>query len=215
MNPSSPVALVGAGPGNPGLLTLRAVECLAQADLVLYDRLVPARLLEYAAEEAELVCVDELPGCHPERVPGVHLKMIEAARAGRRVVRLKGGDPFVFGRGGEEAEALAEAGVDYEVVPGVTAALGAAAYAGLPLTDRRWASAVAFVTGHEKPGKAESRPSTGRRWRAFPARWSSTWACPGCRTSWAVCWTTAWRRTLPRRRCSGRRPAGSAPSRRR
>jgi uroporphyrinogen III methyltransferase/synthase len=157
MNPSAPVALVGAGPGNPGLLTLRAVECLAQADLVLYDRLVPSGLLEYAAAEAELVCVDELPGCHPERVPGVHQKMIEAARDGRRVVRLKGGDPFVFGRGGEEAEALAEAGVDFEIVPGVTAALGAAAYAGLPLTDRRWASAVAFVTGHEKPDKTENR----------------------------------------------------------
>ena len=168
MDPPSSVALVGAGPGNPGLLTLRAVECLAQADLVLYDRLVPGCLLDYAADEAELICVDELPGCHPERVPGVHQKMIEAARAGRRVVRLKGGDPFVFGRGGEEAEALAEAGVDYEVVPGVTAALGAAAYAGLPLTDRRWASAVAFVTGHEKPGKGgETPPSTGRRWR-FP-----------------------------------------------
>ncbi|HVS35990.1 MAG TPA: uroporphyrinogen-III C-methyltransferase [Gemmataceae bacterium] len=150
MNHSAPVALVGAGPGNPGLLTLRAVECLAQADLVLYDRLVPGCLLEFAPDEAELLCVDQLPGCHPERVPGVHLKMIEAARAGRRVVRLKGGDPFVFGRGGEEAEALAEAGVECEIVPGVTAALGAAAYAGLPLTDRRWASAVAFITGHEK-----------------------------------------------------------------
>ena len=103
-----------------------------------------------------MVCVDEVPGCHPERVPGIHQHMIDAARAGRRVVRLKGGDPFVFGRGGEEAEALAEAGVDYEIVPGVTAALGAAAYAGLPLTHRKYASAVAFVTGHEKPGKAES-----------------------------------------------------------
>ena len=150
------VALVGAGPGNPGLLTLRAVECLAQADLVLYDRLVPDGLLEYAAETAELVCVDEVPGCHPERVPGIYRHMIDAARAGRRVVRLKGGDPFIFGRGGEEAEALAEAGVEYEIVPGVTAALGAAAYAGLPLTHRKYASAVAFVTGHEKPGKAES-----------------------------------------------------------
>ena len=148
--PSAQVFLVGAGPGNPGLLTLRAVECLAQADLVLYDRLVPGCLLEFAPDEAELLCVDQLPGCHPERVPGIHHRMIEAARSGLRVVRLKGGDPFVFGRGGEEAEALAEAGVECEIVPGVTAALGAAAYAGLPLTDRRWASAVAFITGHEK-----------------------------------------------------------------
>ena len=164
MNPHStspppqqyPVALVGAGPGNPGLLTVRAVECLAQADLVLYDRLVPDALLESAPETAERICVDDLPGCHPERVPAIHQRMIEAARAGRRVVRLKGGDPFVFGRGGEEAEALAEAGVEYEIVPGVTAALGAAAYAGLPLTHRKYASAVAFITGHEKPGKTES-----------------------------------------------------------
>ena len=156
MNDTSPVALVGAGPGNPGLLTLRAAELLSQADLVLYDRLVPQALLEHAAGGAELICVDDVPGCHPERVPGIHQRMIEAARQGRRVVRLKGGDPFVFGRGGEEAEALAEAGVAYEVVPGVTAALGAAAYAGLPLTHRKYASAVAFVTGHEKPGKAES-----------------------------------------------------------
>jgi uroporphyrinogen III methyltransferase/synthase len=147
-----PVALVGAGPGNPGLLTVRAVELLADADLVLYDRLVPRGLLIHARESAELVCVDELPGCHPERIPHIHEKMIEAARGGRRVVRLKGGDPFLFARGGEEAEALADAGVPFEVVPGVTAALGAAAYAGMPLTDRRYASAVAFVTGHGKEG---------------------------------------------------------------
>ena len=173
-NAAPPVALVGAGPGNPGLLTLRAVECLARADLVLYDRLVPDGLLEYAAETAELVCVDEVPGCHPERVPGIHHHMIAAARAGRRVVRLKGGDPFVFGRGGEEAEALAEAGVDYEIVPGVTAALGAAAYAGLPLTHRKYASAVAFVTGHERPGKAEGRGGV-----APPLDWTALARFPG------------------------------------
>ncbi len=156
-DPTPAVALVGAGPGNPGLLTLRAVECLARADLVLYDRLVPDCLLGYAAETAELVCVDEVPGCHPERVPGIYIGyLIDAARARPACGEIKGGDPFVFGRGGEEAEALAEAGVEYEIVPGVTAALGAAAYAGLPLTHRKYASAVAFVTGHEKPGKAES-----------------------------------------------------------
>jgi uroporphyrinogen III methyltransferase/synthase len=154
--PKYPVALVGAGPGNPGLLTLRAVECLAQADLVLYDRLVPDSLLAFAPETAEFVCGDELPGCHPERVHNIHRRLIDAARAGRRVVRLKGGDPFIFGRGGEEAEALAEAGVEYEIVPGVTAALGAAAYAGLPLTHRNHASAVAFITGHERPDKEDS-----------------------------------------------------------
>jgi uroporphyrinogen III methyltransferase/synthase len=150
------VALVGAGPGNPGLLTLRAVELLARADLVLYDRLAPAQALEYARPGAQLVCVNELADAHPERGPHVHRLMIDAARQGLRVVRLKGGDPFLFGRGGEEAEALRQAGVACEVVPGVTAALGAGAFAGIPLTDRRLASAVAFVTGHEQPGKPGS-----------------------------------------------------------
>jgi uroporphyrinogen III methyltransferase/synthase len=144
------VALVGAGPGDPGLVTLRAVECLAQADLVLYDRLVPPRLLDHAPVTARRVCVDELPGCHPDRWPHIYQVMIDAARRGERVVRLKGGDPMVFGRGGEEAAALRAAGVAYEVVPGVTAALAAAACAAIPLTHRDHASAVALVTGHER-----------------------------------------------------------------
>jgi uroporphyrinogen III methyltransferase/synthase len=148
------VFLVGAGPGNPGLLTLRAAECLRQADVVLYDRLIAPALLDHAPPAAERVCVTELAGNHPERVPQVHEAMIRAARAGRRVVRLKGGDPCIFGRVGEEAEALREAGVPFEIVPGVTAALGAAAYAGIPLTHRRSASAVALVTGHECAGKS-------------------------------------------------------------
>lgn len=151
-----PVALVGAGPGNPGLLTLRAVELLARADLVLYDRLVPVRLLDRVPVAARRICVDSLHGTHPERWPEIYQTMIDAARQGQRVVRLKGGDPFVFGRGGEEAEALRAAGIPYEVVPGVTAALGAAAFAGIPLTHRQHASAVAFVTGHEKPDKTDS-----------------------------------------------------------
>ncbi len=150
------VFLVGAGPGNAGLLTLRAVECLRQADLVLYDRLVASAVLNLAPASAERHCVSELAGDHPTRVPEINRLMIEAARQGKRVVRLKGGDPFVFGRGAEEVEALRAASIAYEVVPGVTAALGAAAYAGIPLTDRRFASAVAFVTGHECPGKEES-----------------------------------------------------------
>jgi uroporphyrinogen III methyltransferase/synthase len=145
-----PVALVGAGPGNPGLLTVRAVECLSRADLVLYDRLVPERLLKCVPAGARRIGVEALHGCHPERWAQVYRQMIEAARQGLRVVRLKGGDPFLFGRGGDEGEALREAGIPFEVVPGVTAALGAAAYAGIPLTHRRHASAVAFVTGHQK-----------------------------------------------------------------
>ena len=155
--PSIPtVYLVGAGPGHPGLLTLRGAECLRQADLVLYDKLVSPILLEHAPASAQKVCVTELAGHHDERVVPIHHAMIDAARAGRRVVRLKGGDPFVFGRGAEEAEVLREAGVPFEIVPGITAALGAAAYAGVSLTHRACASAVAFVTGHENPHKPES-----------------------------------------------------------
>jgi uroporphyrinogen III methyltransferase/synthase len=151
-----PVALVGAGPGHPGLLTLRAAELLARADVVLYDRLVPVALLDHAPPSAQRVCVDQLPGCHAERWPHIHQSLIEFARQGLRVVRLKGGDPFLFGRGAEEAEALRAAGIEYEVVPGVTAGLGASACAGIPLTHRRLASAVAFVTGHERPDKPET-----------------------------------------------------------
>src|SRR5262245_59158175 len=151
------VALVGAGPGHPGLLTLRAVECLRCADLVLYDRLVPVELLAPAPAPSKRVCVEGLPTPRPQRYPLIHQAMIGAARQGLRGVRLKGGDPVVFGRGAEEAEALRAAGIDYEIVPGVTAALGATACAGVPVTHRDHASAVAFVTGHEQPGKPGSR----------------------------------------------------------
>jgi uroporphyrinogen III methyltransferase/synthase len=150
------VFLVGAGPGHPGLLTLRAVECLARADLVLYDQLVSPRLLDFAPPSARRVCVRELHEHHAGRVPLVNQVLIDAARQGQCVVRLKGGDPFVFGRGAEEGELLHQAGVPFEVVPGVTAALGAA-FAGIPLTDRRCASAVAFVTGHEQDGRGASQ----------------------------------------------------------
>lgn len=149
------VYLVGAGPGHPGLLTLRAVECLGRADLVIYDQLVPVGLLEHAPPTAERLCVAQLSGGHPERGPQVIQLLIEAARQGKCVVRLKGGDPFLFGRGAEEAAALRAAGLAYEIVPGVTAALGAAACAGIPLTHRQHASAVALITGHEA-GKSES-----------------------------------------------------------
>ncbi|MBI2803502.1 MAG: uroporphyrinogen-III C-methyltransferase [Planctomycetes bacterium] len=151
-----PVFLVGAGPGHPGLLTLRAVECLRQADLVLFDKLVSPLILEHAPADAEKICVAEIAPHHDQRIVPIHETMIAAARAGRRVVRLKGGDPYVFGRGAEEAEVLHAAGIPFEVVPGVTAALGAAAYAGISLTHRACASAVAFVTGHENPHKPES-----------------------------------------------------------
>jgi uroporphyrinogen III methyltransferase/synthase len=156
------VFLVGAGPGSAGLLTLRAVECLARADLVIYDRLVPRRALEYASPDAELVAVADIPGSHPQRAPQVLQLMMEAARVGKCVVRLKGGDPFLFGRGAEEAAALRAAGISYEIVPGVTAALGAAACTGIPLTHRQYASAVAFVTGHEA-----GKPHSALDWQAL------------------------------------------------
>jgi uroporphyrinogen III methyltransferase/synthase len=147
------VYLVGAGPGDPGLMTLRGAELVGSADVILHDRLIPAAALHGAREDAELVYVGKRPG-EPE-IPQADIErlMIEHARSGRSVVRLKGGDPFVFGRGGEEAEALAAAGVSFEVVPGVTAGVAAPAYAGIPVTHRDDASAVAFVAGHEDPSK--------------------------------------------------------------
>jgi uroporphyrinogen III methyltransferase/synthase len=150
-------------------LTLRAAEVLRRADVVLYDKLVPTALLDYAPEGAERVCVTRLAPYHAQRHTPITELMIARARAGKCVVRLKGGDPYVFGRGGEEAEALHEAGVPFEVVPGVTAALGTAAYAGFPLTHRAVSSAVAFVTGHENPDK----PETALDWEAL-ARFPGT-----------------------------------------
>jgi uroporphyrinogen III methyltransferase / synthase len=150
------VYLVGAGPGDPGLMTARSLELIAAADAVFYDRLIPPGALAGAREDAELVYVGKQPGVPSVPQEEIGERLIEAARAGRSVVRLKGGDPFVFGRGGEEAEALREAGVEFEVVPGVTAGVAATAYAGIPVTHRDDASAVAFVTGHEDPEKTES-----------------------------------------------------------
>jgi uroporphyrinogen III methyltransferase/synthase len=149
------VYLVGAGPGDPGLMTRRSVELLASADVVLHDRLIPPGALD-AVAGAELRDVGKRPGAPALPQEEINALLVELARAGKRVVRLKGGDPFVFGRGGEEAQALAEAGVRYEVVPGVTAGIAAPAYAGIPVSHRDAASAVAFVTGHEDPEKPES-----------------------------------------------------------
>jgi uroporphyrinogen III methyltransferase / synthase len=150
------VYLVGAGPGDPGLMTVRSLELIAEADAIFYDRLIPPGALAAAREDAELVYVGKEPGVAAVPQEEIGGRLIEAARAGRSVVRLKGGDPFVFGRGGEEGEALREAGVEFEVVPGVTAGVAATAYAGIPVTHRDDASAVAFVTGHEDPEKEET-----------------------------------------------------------
>ena len=150
------VYLVGAGPGDPGLMTARSLELIASADVIFYDRLIPTGALDGARGDAELVYVGKAPGSPSLAQEEIGQRLIKAAQAGKSVVRLKGGDPFVFGRGGEEGEALRAAGVEFEVVPGVTAGVAATAYAGIPVTHRDDASAVAFVTGHEDPEKAES-----------------------------------------------------------
>ena len=145
------VYLIGAGPGDPGLLTLRGKELLARADVVVYDYLVSPRLLEYAPARAERIYVGKRAGTHTLSQEEINRLLVTRGKSGGTVVRLKGGDPFVFGRGGEEALALAEAGIPFEVVPGVTSGIAAPAYAGIPVTHRQLASGVGLLTGHEAP----------------------------------------------------------------
>jgi uroporphyrin-III C-methyltransferase / precorrin-2 dehydrogenase / sirohydrochlorin ferrochelatase len=149
------VALVGAGPGDPGLLTRKAIACLRSADLVLYDALIDERILRYA-RQAQKFFVGKRAGRHAMTQPAIHALMIRAARKGRQVVRLKGGDPFVFGRGGEEALALQRAGVPFDVVPGVTSAVAAPAAAGIPVTHRGVSSAFLVVSAHEEAAFASA-----------------------------------------------------------
>ncbi len=157
MNPDpAPVYLVGAGPGDPGLITLRGIECLGRAEVVVYDYLAAPELLRHAPAQAEKVYAGKQAGDHALSQQDINALLVERARAGKTVVRLKGGDPFVFGRGGEEAEALAQAGIPFEVVPGVSSAVAAPAYAGIPLSHRRLTSTITLVTGHEDPAKAGS-----------------------------------------------------------
>ncbi len=146
------VALVGAGPGDPGLMTVRGLALLRRADVVVYDRLVDPRLLDEAPPAALRIFAGKASGAHALEQPDINALLVRHARRGRFVVRLKGGDPFVFGRGGEEAEALAGAGVAFEIVPGVTSAVAVPAYAGIPVTHRGTASSFAVVTGHEDDG---------------------------------------------------------------
>lgn len=146
------VHLVGAGPGDPGLLTVRAAELLRSADVVVHDRLVSAETLALAAADAELVNVGKTPDGPSTTQAEINAILVERGRLGRCVVRLKGGDPYVFGRGGEEAEALRRAGVPYEVVPGITSAVAAPTAAGIPVTHRDHASGFAVVTAHQDPG---------------------------------------------------------------
>jgi uroporphyrinogen III methyltransferase/synthase len=154
------VYLVGAGPGDPGLLTIKGMECLQKADVVIYDYLSDPALLVYAPDRAEKLYVGKQSGQHTLRQEEINNLLVKKALEGRIVVRLKGGDPFVFGRGGEECEALLNAGILYEIVPGITSGIAAPAYAGIPVTHRKVASSVAFITGNEDPTK----PSTNIHW---------------------------------------------------
>ncbi|HDM75933.1 MAG TPA: uroporphyrinogen-III C-methyltransferase [Deltaproteobacteria bacterium] len=155
------VFLVGAGPGDPGLITVRAIECLRQAEVVIYDYLANEAFLKYVPPDAEIIYVGKKGGSHTKTQDEINELLVKKAKE-KVVVRLKGGDPFIFGRGGEEAEVLEEAGIQFEIVPGVTSAIAVPAYAGIPLTHRDFASSVAFITGHERADRSGSRIAWGK-----------------------------------------------------
>ncbi|KKB44872.1 uroporphyrinogen-III C-methyltransferase [Bacillus thermotolerans] len=149
------VWLVGAGPGDPDLITVKGLKAIQEADVILYDRLVSEELLNYAKPEAELVFCGKLPDHHFLQQETINYLLVKHAKKGKKVTRLKGGDPFVFGRGGEEAAFLAEHGVAFEVVPGITSGIAAPAYAGIPVTHRGHSASFAIVTGHRREGEKE------------------------------------------------------------
>lgn len=156
-HPAPMVYLVGAGPGDPGLITIRGKQLLEQAEVVIYDYLASKKLLRYVPKDAEFIYAGKRGGAtHTHTQDEINQMLVDRARSGKKVIRLKGGDPFIFGRGGEEIEELVKTGIPFEVVPGVTSATAAATYAGIPITHRQYTSTVAFVTGHEDPTKEDS-----------------------------------------------------------
>ncbi|MFO7817381.1 MAG: uroporphyrinogen-III C-methyltransferase [Thermodesulfobacteriota bacterium] len=159
------VYLIGAGPGDPGLFTLKGKDILRFADVVVYDYLANKHFLSFCRDDAQVIYVGKKGGEHTLPQDKINELLVDKAREGLNVARLKGGDPYVFGRGAEEAEELLEAGIDFEVVPGVTSAIAAPAYAGIPLTHRNYSSSVSFITGHEDPNKKES----AHNWKALAA----------------------------------------------
>ena len=185
------VHLVGAGPGDPGLMTARALELIARAEVIVYDRLIPATALEGARADAELIYAGKEGGGPSVGQDEIERLLLEHGGAGREVVRLKGGDPFVFGRGGEEAETLRAAGIPYTVVPGVSSGVAAPAYAGIPVTHRDDGERVSRSSPATRIRRRPSRRSAGRRWPRFPGRSSSTWACASWRRSARGCSTAA------------------------
>ena len=155
------VSLVGAGPGDPKLITIKGVQCITDADVIIYDRLVNPTLLNHAKPDAELIYAGKSPAGHVLTQDEINLVLVQKAQEGKTVVRLKGGDPFVFGRGGEEAEILVEHGIPYEIVPGITSAIAAPEYAGIPVTHRNYASSFAVITGHEAEAEGGKRKAEG------------------------------------------------------
>ena len=150
------VYIVGAGPGDEELITVKGLKCIEKADVILYDRLVNKDLLKYAKKGAKLVSCGKLPNCHTMQQNTINIELVKYAKEGNIVTRLKGGDPFIFGRGAEEAAACEEAGIRFEIIPGITSGIAAAAYAGIPVTHRDYSSSFAIVTGHTKEGEPEN-----------------------------------------------------------
>ena len=173
------VYLVGAGPGDPGLLTRRGAELLASADVIISDALVNPALLSLAPKSAEIIFAGKRAKLHAIPQEELNRMLVDYAKSGKRVIRLKGGDPFLFGRGGEEAENLASCGVPFEGVPGVTSISAVPAYAGIPTTHREHCSSITVLTGHEQPGK-DGTPSTGRMLLESQAQKLSLWGSNDC-----------------------------------